>query len=171
MKVSDLVIFGKLGSSDASSGTFTFKLNKNFQTCFLELENFFLKFKDHSVRYVKLTDYQLIKKSSGSCVKLICCFAEDEIEFSSNFHIGIAPEEYQKIVSQDWTNYHLGKKVLFDGDFIGEIEDEIKSSMQRVIVVRLTNGGELLIPLVDHYVKNVQKDFVSVANIEGLIDL
>ena len=64
-------------------------------------------------------------------------------------------------------------KILFKGKIIGKVIEVFNNSEYDILIAKMNNGKELMIPDVDAYVKekNPEKNDIIVWNIEELINL
>lgn len=67
----------------------------------------------------------------------------------------------------------IGMRVTEDGNLIGNVTDVLQHTAQDVLEVERSNGKKVLIPKVDEFVLNIDKDNreINVKLIEGLLDL
>lgn len=164
MQISDLVAIGKLGKLIDENGFIPFKPNKNFHLNLLE--NIFLVFKDNSVRYVtveKLINSNRIKIDDSETAKT----AADE----GNVRVMLPKIEIDTYKKQLNFDDQVGKKIIFNSKSIGEVVDIINNSVYELLICNLNDGKELIIPLLDNFVLEINDEDISVINIEGLMEI
>jgi len=164
MQISDLVAIGKLGKLIDENGFIPFKPGKNFHQDLLK--DIFLVFKNNSVRYVtvdKIINSYRIKIDDEETAKL----AADE----GNVKVMLPKSEIEAMDNKLNINNHIGKKIIFNSNSIGEVVDIIDNSVYDLITCKLDNGKELIIPMIDQFITEVNDDEISVTNIEGLLEL
>ena len=164
MEISDLIAIGKLGKSVDSNGFIPFKPNKIFQS--YSLQDVFLLFTDHSVRYVKIEDNLNNKMLKIDDLKIAHTAAEDGkvLVLLSREDISLLMNDY------DALNY-TGMKVNFTDSIIGHVKGTFYNNAHNILVVELMNGNEIMIPIVDYYVEQIEGNIIYTKNIKGLMKL
>ena len=64
----------------------------------------------------------------------------------------------------------IGLDTIYEGNIFGKVVDIMKTKANDILVVK-NNGKEVLVPLVDVYIENVDLDKKNIVlkNLEGLI--
>ena len=165
MKLSDLLGIGRLGGPDGE-GFFQVLIKPRYRDRFAETDDVFLIFNSDRVFYVTISEREVSDR------KLRVKFAEDGVAEERKLHreaiIAIpAPEE-----SAEEPEELLGYTVTFEGKEVGRVADYFHNNAQYVLVVEMAGGGELLIPLVDHFVAEIIPDpgVICLANAESLLN-
>ncbi len=166
MQISDLVAVGKLGKIIDKNGFIVFKVNDGFQP--FSLTDVFLVFTDNRVRYVTIEEIETVK---GFSIKIDDMEVAKEAAKDGSVLVMLQKEETDKLQEKNNKNDLLGKKVIFKGNKIGMIIDIFNNSVYNVLVIEMNNGKELMIPMVDFYIKKIENDSVFSQNIEDLMKL
>jgi ribosomal 30S subunit maturation factor RimM len=164
MEISDLIAIGKLGNSVDSDGYISFKPNKIFQS--FSLQYVFLLFTDHSVRYVKIEDNLNDKMLKIDDLEITRAAAED-----GKALVMLAQEDITMLLDEHNIQDYAGMKVHFADSIIGQVKETFFNNAQDILVVELINGNEIMIPVVDHYVEQIEGNVIYTKNIEGLMNL
>ena len=164
MEISDLIAIGKLGKSIDSDGYIPFKSNKIFQS--FSVQDVFLLFTNYSVRYVKIEDNLNDKMLKIDDMEI----ARDAVKDGKV--LVMLPQEDITMLwdDHDILNY-TGMKVHFADSIIGKVKKTFFNNAQDILVVALINGNEIMIPVVDYYVEQIEGNVIYTKNIEGLMNL
>jgi ribosomal 30S subunit maturation factor RimM len=164
MLISDLVTIGKLGKVIDENGFIPFKAGKNFH---LELlGNIFLVFRDNSVRYVtveEVTKNYRIKIDDSETAK----HAADE----GNVKVMIPKIEIESLQEELGYDDHVGKSIIFNSEAIGKVIEILSNSVYDLLVCELNNKKELMIPLLDKFILEINDGNITVQCIEGLLKI
>ena len=164
MEISDLIAIGKLGKTVDSDGYIPFKPNKIFQSSFPQ--NVFLLFTDHSVRFVKIEDNLNDKMLKIDDLEIARDAAKD-----GKVLIMLPQEDITMLLDEHNILNYAGMKVYFADDIIGKVKETFFNNAQDILIVELINGNEIMIPVVDYYVEQIEGNTIYTKNIEGLINL
>lgn len=168
MQLSDLIIFGRLGNIVAESkDKYLFKPNNNFQPIiFSETTELFLIFDNSTVRY---SDFAYSKINEKFVLSFDDYFIKQDIKSANSTLLALAPEDYNSICQID-SSIVLTTKVVFQNEIIGEIVNVFDNGSYDTIIVK-TPEKEVMIPLVEEYVKEIDSDFIELKNIDELLQL
>ncbi|MFC1887909.1 ribosome maturation factor RimM [Candidatus Cloacimonadota bacterium] len=166
MKIDDLITVGSLGKSLNKNGFFKYKSLLELPQESKLVNEVFLIFRDHRVRFVdvefsdnnrtiKVQDQDLIADIIESDGVKIAISKENLDEL--RIEIGLIPSRNMNIVFQD--------------EVIGNLVEIFDNRAHEILVVKLINGKEVMIPYVDHFVIDSDDNRVIVKNIEGLLEL
>ena len=164
MLISDLVAIGKLGKLIDENGFIPFKAGKNFHPDLLG--NIFLVFRNNSVRYVtveEVTKNYRIKIDDSETAKL----AADE----GNVKVMLPKIEIESLKKDLDFDDHVGKEIIFQSDVIGKVVEILNNSVYDLLVCELNNKQELMIPLLDKFILEINDDCITVHGIEGLMKI
>jgi len=164
MLISDLVAIGKLGKLIDENGFIPFKAGKNFHPDLLG--NIFLVFRNNSVRYVTVEEViknYRIKIDDSETAKL----AADE----GNVKVMLPKIEIESLKKDLNFDDHVGKKIIFQSDVIGKVIEILNNSVYDLLVCELNNEQELMIPLLDKFILEINDDCITVHGIEGLMKI
>ena len=152
MEVSDLIGIGRLGGIDAQ-GFFQVLIKPRYRTAFEDAKCVFLIFKSDRVFYVTISERKVSDK------KIMVRFAEDGIDIERRLHretlIALEPE---MLDGDEGLDHLLGYEALHEGERVGVVTDYFHNNAQYVLVITTSDGRELLVPCVDHYVQEVIPD-------------
>ncbi len=164
MLISDLVKIGKLGKLIDENGFIPFKPDKNFHPEFLG--NIFLIFKDNSVRYVTveevINNYRIKLDDSETAQS-----AADE----GNVKVMIPKIEIESLNIELDIDDHVGKRIIFKSKMIGKVVEILNNSVYDLLVCELKNNQELMIPLLDKFILEINDESITVHGIEGLMKI
>lgn len=164
MLISDLVKIGKLGKLIDENGFIPFKPGENFHPDLLG--NIFLVFKDYSVRYVtveEVTKNYRIKIDDIETAQ----FAADE----GNVKVMIPKIEIESLNIELDIDDHVGKRIIFKSKMIGKVVEILNNSVYDLLVCELNNKQELMIPLLDKFILEINDNNITVQDIEGLMKI
>lgn len=171
MEISDLVGIGRLGRLE-SDGFYHIQFSQPYKSVLNRLQDCFLIFSSHRVFYVTVVETRTFGKQA------YVRFKEDgiaeETAKHANVMLALPAEDLSEGENEDDDLSGLyGYKVLFDGQEIGTISHAIVNPMQAVFSIELTDGRELLVPHVSHFVSLIdkRKKTVFLQNIEDLLEL
>jgi ribosomal 30S subunit maturation factor RimM len=164
MLISDLVEIGKLGKLMDEDGFIPFKPGIDFQPDFLE--NVFLVFKNNSVRYVTVEE---VKKNYR--IKI------DDVESAKlaanerNVKVMLPKSVVESFIKTLDINDHVGKEIIFNSEVIGKVVELLNNSVYDLLICELKNKQELMIPLLDKFILDINDENITVHGIEGLMEL
>ena len=164
MLISDLVVIGKLGKLIDENGFIPFKAGKNFHPDLLG--NIFLVFRNNSVRYVTVEEViknYRIKIDDSETAQL----AADE----GNVKVMLPKIEIESIHKELGYDDHVGKSIIFKSEVIGKVIEILNNSVYDLLVCELDNKQELMIPLLDKFILEINDDSITVQSIEGLLKI
>lgn len=164
MLISDLVVIGKLGKLIDENGFIPFKAGKNFHLDLLE--NIFLVFRNNSVRYVTVEEViknYRIKIDDSETAQL----AADE----GNVKVMLPRIEIESLHKELGVDDHVGKVIIFKSEMIGKVIEILNNSVYDLLVCELTNKQELMIPLLDKFILEINDESITVQSIEGLLKI
>lgn len=171
MQISDLIVIGRLGNIIDVKDEFLFKPNNNFQpVLFEEFEDIFLIIENDSVRYgyfdwredenkfyVSFSDY-FINKAVNGAMRVLLAFA---------------PDDYDSIIEDENSDDYDKFEIYYNSEIIGKLESTMYNGEYEVLIIRLKSGKEFLVPFIDEFVSNYDKDNnkIFLKNIEELLEL
>jgi len=164
MLISDLVEIGKLGKLMDEDGFIPFKPGIDFQPDFLE--NVFLVFKNNSVRYVTVEEViknYRIKIDDSETAKL----AADE----GNVKVMLPKIEIETLNKELDIDDHVGKEIIFKSEVIGKVIEILNNSIYDLLICELNDKQELMIPLLDKFILEINAESITVQCIEGLLKI
>ena len=164
MLISDLVAIGKLGKLIDENGFIPFKAGKNFQPEFLE--NIFLVFRNNSVRYV--TVEEVIKNYR---IKIDDSETAQSAADEGNVKVMLPKIEIEYLNKELDIDDHVGKVIIFKSEMIGKVVEILNNSVYDLLVCELSNKKELMIPLLDKFILEINDDNITVHGIEGLLKI
>ncbi len=164
MEISDLIAIGKLGKFVDSDGYISFKPNKIFQS--FSLQDVFLFFTDHSVKYVKIEDNLNDKMLKIDDLEIARDAAED-----GKVLVMLPQEDITMLLDEHDISNYTGMKVHFADSIIGKVKETFFNNAQNILIVELINGNEIMIPVVDYYVEQIEGNEIYTKNIKGLMNL
>ena len=164
MEISDLIAIGKLGKFVDSDGYISFKPNKIFQS--FSLQDVFLFFTDHSVRYVKIEDNLNAKMLKIDDLEITRDAAED-----GKVLVMLPQEDITMLLDEHDISNYIGMKVHFADSIIGQVKETFFNNAHNILIVELINGNEIMIPVVDYYVEQIEGNEIYTKNIKGLMNL
>lgn len=170
MDISDLVEIGRLGKLEPD-GFHNALISHPYKSIFDRAKKCFLIFSSHRVFFVTVVRV----KSFGKRTYL--CFQEDgiaeEMTRHANVVIALAKEDLNAAADDKDVRSLFGYAVGYKDEVIGILSGAMVSSMQAVFVIELNDGRELMVPNVDKYVVQIDKQQkrVILQNIEQLLEL
>jgi len=168
MQISDLISIGKLGNAKQNKGLILFRPNRNFKREYLSIRDVFLVFTDKRVRLVTLDKVSEAKE-------IYLSFLEKEIiaeiKSSVSVEMMITRNDMKTINKQDTDYDPVGKIVVFEGRKIGVISDVFFNNAQDVLVIKLEDGKEIMVPDVAEFVLCKESDTIFMQKIKDFFDL
>jgi len=164
MLISDLVAIGKLGKPIDENGFIPFKAGKNFHPEFLG--NIFLVFRNNSVRYVTVEEVKnnyRIKIDDSETAQT----AADE----GNVKVMLPSIEIDSVNNELDIDDHVGKEIIFNSEKIGNVTEILNNSVYDLLICELNNKQELMIPLLDKFIIEINDECITVCCIEGLMKI
>jgi len=158
---------GKLGGRD-SEGYHHVMIKPEYRNVFSGLSEIYLIFDRDRVFFVTITD----KKMSDR--KLWMRFAEDGVAEERSRHkdviLAITDEEGDS--DMDDLDYLVGYTVLIGTEQLGVVTGYFSNSAQNVIQITDSNGVEIMVPFVPHYIQAVldAQQCILLINAEGLVE-
>lgn len=170
MEISDLVVIGRLGRLEPD-GFFSIQFSQSHQSVLSALKECYLIFTSNRVFFVTVKE----TKTVGS--RSFICFQEDGVSEEAikhpNAEAALPNRDLDEVISSEDTDSVMGYIAVFGNEEIGEIDGVMLNSMQSVLIISLTQGGELLVPNVENFVReiNIKNQTVVFQNIEGLLEV
>lgn len=164
MQFSDLVAVGKLGKLVDDNGFIPFKPGKNFHPEFLE--NIFLVFRNNSVRYVTVEEVQDNYRIKIDDIESAMLAADE-----GNVKVMLPKIEIETLKKELEIDDHVGKKISFKSEIIGEVVEIMNNSAYDLLICELKNKQELMIPLLDKFILDINENSITVQGIEGLLKI
>jgi len=170
MQITDLVAIGKLGNSIDEKGFISFRKNSNFQQSYLTKKDVFLLFKDHRVRYVSIDKVINEKRLK---LRFLETDVTEEAADAGSVCVALPESELVKFNREADFIDPVGMKVVINQKELGNVIDFFNNSVQDILIVKTTENKEIMIPDVDYYVVNKDKNskMINVKNIRELLDL
>ncbi|MCF7858253.1 MAG: hypothetical protein K9N07_02860 [Candidatus Cloacimonetes bacterium] len=164
MQISDLVAIGKLGKVIDVDCFLQFKPGNNFAGRLPE--NFFLIFRDNSVRYVTLEE---VKGDSWIRIDdpVIAKLAVED----GNVKVMLSKSELLAFSDENVRKKHIGKVLIENSEVIGKVIDMFNNSVYDIAICNTVEGNEIMIPMVDEYVSKINETCIHVHNIKELKEL
>jgi ribosomal 30S subunit maturation factor RimM len=166
MQVSDLVAIGKLGKSIDSNGFAPFKDHRNFHLSFLR--DVFLLFTDNRVRYVTVTE---IDSKTSIKIKIDDEEILKEAVRDGNVNVMLPHSDIDDLMHDQEEEDFIGMKAFFQDRLLGKVIESFFNGAQEVITIEDENGKEILIPMVDAYVIDIDDANIILKNIEDFLEL
>ncbi len=166
MQITDLVAIGKLGNKIDENGFIPFIKYDNFQENFLT--DIFLIFTDNRVRYVTVIE---TLKNKVLKIKFDDEYSTQEAIEAGSVKVAIPKNLILQTSETDKQTKNIGKDLIFEKKNIGKIIDVFSNLTQDIFVVKLKEGKEIMIPIVDFYIESNTDNSIIVKNIEGLLTL
>ena len=164
MQISDLVAIGKLGKLIDENGFIPFKAGKNFHPELLG--NIFLVFRNNSVRYV--TVEEVIKNYR---IKIDDSETAQSAADEGNVKVMLPKIEIESLNKELDIDDHVGKVIIFNSEAIGKVVEILNNSVYDLLVCELNNKQELMIPLLDKFILEINDESITVHGIEGLMKI
>jgi ribosomal 30S subunit maturation factor RimM len=164
MLISDLVAIGKLGKLVDENGLIPFKAGKNFQPEFFG--NIFLVFRNNSVRYVTVEEV-----AKNYRIKIDDDETAQSAADEGNVKVMLPEIEVESLNKELDIDDHVGKSIIFKSEVIGKVVEILNNSVYDLLVCELNNKQELMIPLLDKFVLEINDDSIVVHGIEGLLKI
>ncbi len=164
MQISDLVKIGKLGKLVDENGFIPFKAGKNFHPEFLG--NIFLVFKNNSVRYVTVEEV-----INNYRIKLDDSETAQSAANEGNVKVMLPKIEIEYLNIELDIDDHVGKRIIFKSEMIGKVVEILNNSVYDLLVCELNNKQELMIPLLDKFILEINDNNITVQDIEGLMKI
>lgn len=162
MQISDLVAIGTLGNSIDEKGFLSF--HDQGKIDFEKLNNVFLIFTDHRVRYVSIID-----KAQKKEKKLRIDDKEIAMETVKMGGAEIALP-YWELPQTDQEKL-VGKSIFFQKKKLGNVINLIKSNKQTTLIISNEKDQEIMIPYVEYYIDTVTDDVIIIKNAESLLEI
>lgn len=133
-----------------------------------ELEQIFVEDKKYEIEKVRYQQQMVILKLSGVDDR-------NAAEAMKNKDIFITEDDLQELPEDTFYIRDLIGLSVIDEEkdqILGTIKDVLQPSSQDLYVVKLAKGGEVLIPVVSEFVKeiSIEKGYVKVHLIKGMIE-
>jgi len=170
MDISDLVEIGRLGKLEPD-GFHNALISHPYKSIFDRVKQCFMIFSSHRVFFVTVVK----TKSFGK--RTFLSFKEDgiaeEMTRHANVVIALAREDLDAAADDADISSLFGYSVSYMDEVIGILSGAMVSSMQAVFVIELNDGRELMVPNVEEYVVQIDKQqkTVTLQNIEQLLEL
>ena len=164
MLISDLVAIGKLGKLIDENGFIPFKAGRDFHPDLLG--NIFLVFRNNSVRYV--TVEEVIKNYR---IKIDDSETAQSAADEGNVKVMLPKIEIESLNKELDIDDHVGKVIIFKSELIGKVVEILNNSVYDLLVCELNNKQELMIPLLDKFILEINDDSITVQGIEGLMKI
>lgn len=156
MDIDDLIIIGKLGLSQKQKDWIQFQINPDFQDYLKKIEEIFLIFKDHRVRYVKVE--KIAKRDNKLFFRIQDKDVADELTNQAETLIAVDPETLEGWQDEEGLYDPIGMQVIWKEQVIGEVTDWFNNGAQDVFVITLNNGNEIMIPDVEVYITEIDTE-------------
>ncbi len=168
MQLSDLIPVGTLGFRVEANGYIQFRPGKGFRPGFLQMQDVFLIFPDHSVILTTVVD----RISSGGKT----FFRFDEIDLSDHVQqrkritLALNPEAFNQLLGEDIDD-PVDKQVYAQGEMVGTVIDWMEQADHRVLTVERPDGSQFMFPDVGRYVERQDDRSIYARNLDELMDL
>ncbi|HNW99830.1 MAG TPA: hypothetical protein PLE74_03555 [Candidatus Cloacimonadota bacterium] len=157
MDIQDLISVGRLGTVIDGEDFVSFRKNDHFQPAFFhEYPSVFLIFDKDIVFYVTIDRL----REEGK--KIFLHFVEDGV-IDALKNAGITELAYPRddlrrtgALEEDESD-PTDMKAMFEGQMIGMIEDYFDNPGQRVLILTLNDGKEIMIPEVDAFIERIDE--------------
>ena len=166
MQIKDLVAIGKLGNSLDKNGFISLKKADNFELSLLK--KIFLLFTDNRVRYVEVIDFDTTK---GIKIRIDDEDIAAEAVYDGNVQVMLSQEDIDQFQEENDIIELVGIPVIFQDEVLGKITEVFFNGAHDVISFENNQGKEIMIPLVDAYVIEIEVNSISLKNIEGFLKL
>jgi len=178
MKISDLINIGRLKFSLKGGRPFI-KVKAEYQHLLPRLNNVFLIFKDHRVRYGKIDILKIIGENKA-VINVDDDDLLDELSAEESVNIALDEDEINSVDEESIYYDPIGMKVIWNDEEVAVIKDFFHNGAHYVYEIVLcdqtpdtTREKErvVLIPDVESFVieTNVEERFIRVVNLDQFI--
>jgi ribosomal 30S subunit maturation factor RimM len=166
MQISDLVAIGKLGKFIDKKGFIPFREYKNYhlQTD----EDVFLLFTDNRVRYVTITE---INTQSSLKIKIDDAEIQSEAALDGNVTVMLSQNDVDHYFNESNEEDLIGMPVYFLGKKLGKIVESFFNGAQEIITIQTEIDKEILIPLVDKFIREINADRIILQDVQDFLEL
>lgn len=169
-KVKSFIILGKLTKPFHSKNGVKFIPNKNFSVFLEKLNEIFFLF-SNKIRYIKkIKIYRSV--NNGHFISLNDCEILHQIKGVKSVKVAVLKTDYYKLKrgsgSLNPTNLPIYDE---SSNKVGVVSEFIKGYKQSLLLVKMKNGKEILIPYVDKYIVSLTLTRVYVKDIKELENL
>lgn len=174
MEISDLINIGRLKFSHKNENKDRLLLNlkTEFQHILPKLENVFLIFKDHRVRYGKI-DIIKILSDNKAVVSIKDTDILDELSLEDKIDISLDEDEINSLDDSNCYYDPVGMKVIWNTQVVAIIKDFFFNGAHYVYEIEMTDKQLFMIPDVEAFVveTNTQERFIRVVNLDQFMNL
>ena len=167
MKIDDLISVGSLGKSINKNGFFKYKSLLELPQESKLLNEVFLIFKDHRVRFVDVE----FSGNNEDRIKITDLYLANEVVKAGGVKVALALDNINDLRVKNGLLPSGEMKIVFDGEEIGILIDIFDNNAHEILVVELKNGKEIMIPYVDYFVSESSNEKVIVKNIKDFLEL
>ncbi len=168
MQLSDLIPVGTLGFRVEENEYVQFRPGKGFRPGFLQSQDIFLIFPDHSVILTTVVDQA--EMNGKILVRFKDTDLSQDIQQKKRITVALAPEKIQRISGEDFDD-PVDKKVYHRGEVIGVVVDWFEQSDHLVLTVEKEDGSQFMFPDVEQYVEREDHEAIHARNLDELMDL
>ena len=182
-EISDLVSIGKLKYVSDSTRKkseaeqigrtgFHITLTSGFEHLLAKLNNVFLIFTDHRVRYGKIDILKVIGENKA-LVNLQDSDLKDELSKEKSVNIALDEDEINSIDDENMYFDPVGMKVLWNEQEVATIKDFFFNGAHDVYEIEMNDKSLILIPDVEAFVieTNTDERFIKVVDLDQFINL
>jgi len=191
MQISDLIPIGQVQtrkSSDGQQKVMLLKLQKEFQHLLTKIDDVFLLFTDHRVRYTKIIftqngqtrskdievsfdDEDVIEEILGSGQR--SADSEKRTANSGRVQVCLDGDALSQIEDDDMYFDPVGMSVICDDEVVATIKGFFFNGAHDVYEILLADGREILFPDVDEWVTetNIPERYIKVRDLDQFINL
>ena len=151
---------------------FSVTLDQQYQQILPKLNNVFLIFTDHRVRYGKI---DILKRIAEN--KAIIRIQDDDLhhEVSKERLVNLALDEMEmNSIDEDNIYYDpIGMKVIWNDEAVAVIKDFFFNGAHYVYEIEMKDSKLVMIPDVESFVKetNTEKNFIRVVDLDQFLEL
>lgn len=168
MQISDLIPIGRLGSKVDKEGFIPFHANAGFQCDLINIDEFFLIFKDNRVKFVTLL---AVDDTRQTRIKLAETDVTAEAARENNVLVFLPRQQLKKLMGENTEVAEMGMTAWFNNEPVGELIDIFDNGAHEVLVFAGKEGREFLVPDVEYFVEGIREGIILLRNIEELLDL
>jgi len=168
MEINDLVNIGKLKFNQTTKKPYIM-VKKSYQHLLTKLNQVFLIFKDHRVRYVSIGFIKALNED-----KAIMSINDVDIlqEVSTEESVGVYLEELE-LDNLDETYDPIGMKVYWNGEVVATIKHFFYNGAHYVYELLMHDKSIVLIPDVERFVieTNIEERYIKVVDLDQFLNL
>lgn len=172
MEIDDLISIGFVKNPIGNDGEFAVIPDKNFTEIFSHLSEVFFVFPDKTVRFE--TIQSSTKQGKRFRIKLRGTTTKSTAFNLKNAKLMLAPQDIDLLSKEKLKFYKIDGYQVFtiDDKLIGVVDHILSNPTQKIISITRPNGKEIMIPLVEQFIQeiNYKNRSIKVTPPEGLLN-